>query len=212
MGIKYLKIKKKEFSQMAQRLGWSGIGTQEDPIIIDSHEFTEFIQLWRIDLHVIFRNCTFNRIRFDFCKNLEIIDSVFKSHLTIFRSNYLELHSCKIYFLFISRSKYNLIKNCIFFGFDNPISGANTFERCYFFKRYRSLIIEGDLDFKNYVRLGYSTLMLMSPVGIIFGFTFRIDSFLFWFFMGLSIIGFMLGFYLWIKGRGEVKYPPNVIK
>ncbi|MFX1350551.1 MAG: hypothetical protein ACFE92_17910, partial [Promethearchaeota archaeon] len=108
---KTLKVSKKNLSKIQTEMGWKGIGTQEDPIIIDSigaHKLV--LKLKSIDKHILLKNFMTAEIRLVKCRNITITGCKIY-HLLLTACSKISVINCSIVHGYLTYSKENLFKN-----------------------------------------------------------------------------------------------------
>ncbi len=107
---------------------WTGNGTYENPFVVLDHVFDDF-NILGVNNYVVFRNCIFNIVNLQKCKNLKFYNCKFNNFNLIVCSN-IKINLSHISMLNMRGLKRSQFIECKIDSVFNDFSKANSFENC----------------------------------------------------------------------------------
>lgn len=213
---------------------WTGKGTTEDPYIIENkHPFPPQSIIKDTAIHINIKNCTFEILTLNRCKNIrfyactfEVLElrkcsdilignCSFKVKLDLTRSRKVQTSDSLIPLLFLFLCYENHFKKCAISRVHNHFSRGNTFEQTETpIKNFDTILSLN--PWKFYSRfLGYAAVGIVSLISAIVLFSSRYSGMLFWSLIGgivlLSLATLTGAITILVDQKRMQKFPPNII-
>ena len=140
--MKFEVLKESDINRLARDSHWVGLGTKEDPYVIDSKEFLPVrFRIKNSKLHILIRNCKFEFISLWRSQNITIQDCSCDIYLHYCHEIHIE--NCNIPTFSFDYCYNNVLKNCTINYIDNHFSRGNLFEGVRVPEHFKGVIIEG---------------------------------------------------------------------
>lgn len=231
---KFVKFTERDLLNIAQEQKWEGLGTKDNPYIIESTEgLPRALIISKSLLNLSFKNCKLNRMRFKTCQNIsfdgcelytlvlskcsriEVKNVHFNRALVLKDCNNINIDYCAIPFLDMYLTFESSFKHCSIDEIDSSFSRGNLFEENEIPEPILTILKKEGLNITQIA-------ILISFCG---GFAIGLNYFLkflgsnspFLFLSGMGLIVLLFGFIVIvisfiIDTKKMKKYPPNEIK